>query len=152
MKRHLTIGAPAAVSLLAKGNEPVHSLTAAAAVLEEAMNTPEKGIPQDLLGKAPCIMILRGLKMAAFSVGGESGKSDVSCHQADGTGWSGPGTVRIEGGSAGLQIGGPETGAILLAMYERGATSYWPVGSEPAAKGKRPQARWTAPNRLKPMH
>lgn len=134
MKRHLTIGALAAATLLAKGNEPVQRLTEAAAVFEEVMKTPDKGIPQDLLEKAHCIVIVPGLKKAAFIVGGKYGKGYVSCRQADGTGWSAPGTVRIEGGSVGFQIGGSETDAILLVMNQRGAdkllSSEFTIGGE----------------------
>ena len=134
MKRHLVIGALAAATLLAKENEPVQRLTEAAAVFEEVMKTPDKGIPQDLLEKAHCIVIVPGLKKAAFIIGGKYGKGYVSCRQADGTGWSAPGTVRIEGGSVGFQIGGSETDAILLVMNQRGAdkllSSEFTIGGE----------------------
>jgi len=134
MKRHLTIGALAAASLLAKESAPVLRLTEAAAVFEEIMKTPDKGIPQDLLEKAHCIVIVPGLKKAAFIVGGKYGKGYLSCRKAGGTGWSAPGTVRIEGGSVGFQIGGSETDAILLVMSQRGAdkllSSEFTIGGE----------------------
>jgi SH3 domain-containing YSC84-like protein 1 len=121
MNRHITIGALAAASLLAKGSEPVTRLTEAASVLQEIMDTPDKGIPEDLLSKAHCIVIVPGLKKAAFIVGGKYGKGYLSCRNKSGAGWSAPGTVRIEGGSVGFQIGGSETDAILLVMNARGA-------------------------------
>jgi lipid-binding SYLF domain-containing protein len=114
------MGAIVAASLLAKSSEPVQRLNEAAVVFEEIMKSPDKGIPQDLLGKAHCIVIVPGLKKAAFIVGGKYGKGYVSCRNAGGSGWSAPGTVRIEGGSVGFQIGGSETDAVLLVMNASG--------------------------------
>jgi SH3 domain-containing YSC84-like protein 1 len=107
--------------LLAKDQEPVKRLEEAAAVFSEIMETPDKGIPQDLLEKAHCVVIVPGLKKGAFIVGGKYGKGYLSCRKKSGSGWSAPGTVRIEGGSVGLQIGGSETDVIMLVMNERGA-------------------------------
>lgn len=107
--------------LLAKVSEPVKRLDEAAAVLTDVMATPDKGIPEDLLANAHCIVIVPGLKTAAFVIGGKFGKGYVSCRKKSGGGWSAPGTVRIEGGSVGFQIGGSETDLIMLVMNERGA-------------------------------
>jgi SH3 domain-containing YSC84-like protein 1 len=121
MKRYLALGGLVAATLLAKSSEPVARLTEAAMVFEEIMKTPDKGIPEDLLSKAHCVVIVPGLKKAAFIVGGKYGKGYMSCRKATGGGWSAPGTVRIEGGSVGFQIGGSETDAVLLVMNARGA-------------------------------
>jgi lipid-binding SYLF domain-containing protein len=85
------------------------------------MATPDKGIPQELLEKSSCIVIVPGLKKAAFIVGGKYGKGFISCRNAAGNGWSAPGAVKVEGGSVGFQIGGSETDAIMLVMNKRGA-------------------------------
>jgi SH3 domain-containing YSC84-like protein 1 len=61
------------------------------------------------------------LKTAAFVFGGKHGRGILSCRNKNGTGWSAPGTVRIEGGSVGFQIGGSETDLIMLVMNQRGA-------------------------------
>jgi lipid-binding SYLF domain-containing protein len=106
--------------LLAKENENVKRLNEAANVLSEVMATPDKGIPEDLLGNARCIVIVPGLKTAAFLVGGKYGKGYVSCRNKDRVGWSSPATVRIEGGSVGFQIGGEETDLIMLVMNDGG--------------------------------
>jgi lipid-binding SYLF domain-containing protein len=120
--------------LFAKNPEPVKRLEEAAAVFSEIMATPDKGIPQDLLEKAHCIVIVPGLKKGAFIVGGKYGKGYLSCRNKSGAGWSAPGTVRIEGGSIGLQIGGSETDLIMLVMNERGAdrllSSKFTLGAE----------------------
>ena len=63
-----------------------------------------------MLANAHCIVIVPGLKTAAFMVGGKYGKGYLSCRNKSGVGWSAPGTVRIEGGSVGFQIGGSDDG------------------------------------------
>lgn len=107
--------------LMAKDNEPVKRLTEATAVFTEIMASPDKGIPQDLLEKSHCIVIVPGLKTAAFVLGGKYGKGYISCRNQSGAGWSAPGTVRVEGGSVGFQIGGSETDLVMLVMNARGA-------------------------------
>jgi len=119
--RMILAAALAIAPLLAKNSEPVKRLAEATAVLSEIMATPDKGIPEDLLANAHCIVIVPGLKTAAFLVGGKFGKGYVSCRNKGGVGWSAPGTVRIEGGSVGFQIGGSTTDLIMLVMNERGA-------------------------------
>src|SRR5947208_9807183 len=124
----------AVTPLLAKDSEPVKRLNEASAVFSEVMATPDKGIPQDLLENAHCIVIVPGLKTAAFLVGGKYGKGYLSCRKKGGPGWSAPGTVRIEGGSVGFQIGGSTTDLIMLVMNERGAdkllSSKFTLGAE----------------------
>lgn len=107
--------------LLAQQSEPVMRLNEATAVLTEIMNTPDKGIPEDLLANAHCIVIVPALKTGAFLIGGKYGKGYVSCRNKSGLNWSAPGTVRVEGGSVGFQIGASETDLIMLVMSERGA-------------------------------
>ncbi len=116
----LALGPLAVTALAAKDNEPQKRLNEAAAVFTEVMDTPDKGIPQELLENAHCIVIVPGLKTAAFVFGGKYGKGYLSCRNKSGAGWSAPGTVRIEGGSVGFQIGGSETDLIMLVMNDRG--------------------------------
>jgi lipid-binding SYLF domain-containing protein len=120
--------------LLAADNEPAKRLNDAAVVFSEVMDAPDKGIPQELLEKAHCIVIVPDLKTAAFVVGGKYGKGYLSCRNKGGAGWSAPGTVRIEGGSVGFQIGASSTDLIMLVMSERGAdkllTSKFTLGGE----------------------
>lgn len=93
----------------------------AATVLDEVMAAPDKGIPQDLLNRAHCVVIVPGLKKAAFIFGARYGKGYVSCRDSSAGGWSAPATVRVEGGSFGLQLGATETDVILLVMNQTGA-------------------------------
>jgi SH3 domain-containing YSC84-like protein 1 len=117
-----TVAATLALTpLLAADNEAAKRLNDAGIVFSEVMDAPDKGIPQELLEKAHCVVIVPDLKTAAFVVGGKYGKGYVSCRKASGTGWSAPGTVRIEGGSVGFQIGASSTDLIMLVMSERGA-------------------------------
>jgi len=95
-------------------------LQTAAEAFKEVMGIPDKAIPQDLLEKAQCIVIIPDLKKGAFIVGGKYGKGFVSCRKKDGVGWSAPGSVRIEGGSVGFQIGASEMDVFMLVMNDRG--------------------------------
>jgi SH3 domain-containing YSC84-like protein 1 len=111
----------AAASVAAAANEPIRRLDEATAVFSEVMAAPDQGIPLELLEKAHCIVIVPDVKTAAFVMGGKYGKGYLSCRTRSGAGWSAPGTVRIEGGSVGFQIGGSSTDLIMLIMSERGA-------------------------------
>jgi len=96
------------------------NLAEAADVFTEIMATPDKGIPQDLLEKAQCVLIVPGMKKAAFVVGGQFGRGFATCRNKGGTGWGAPAAVRIEGGSVGFQIGGSSTDIVMLVMSQRG--------------------------------
>jgi lipid-binding SYLF domain-containing protein len=91
-----------------------------ARVFSEIMATPDKGIPQDLLSRAECVVVLPNLKKAAFVVGGEYGRGYAVCRKPKGTGWGAPEAVRMEGGSVGFQIGGSSTDVVLLVMNRDG--------------------------------
>ena len=93
----------------------------AAEVFQEVMSAPDKGIPQELLDKSACVVVVPGVKKAAFVVGGKYGRGFFSCRSQGGTGWGAPGAVRVEGGSFGFQIGASETDVIMLVMNQRGA-------------------------------
>jgi len=95
-------------------------LSESASVFNEIMGTPDKGIPQDLLSKAQCVIVIPNMKKAAFVVGGEYGRGFAECRNTAGTGWGSPAAVKLEGGSVGFQIGGSETDLIMLVMNRRG--------------------------------
>lgn len=96
-------------------------LVTANEVMMDVMSIPEKSIPQDLLNKAECIVVVPGLKKGAFIVGGKYGRGFVTCRNENNVGWSAPAAVRVEGGSVGFQIGGAETDVVMLIMNRRGA-------------------------------
>jgi lipid-binding SYLF domain-containing protein len=132
--RLIVLAAVALTPLLAMDKKPGKRLSEAAAVFSEVMATPDKGIPQDLLEKAHCVVIVPSVKTAAFVFGGKYGKGYLMCRNRSGVGWSAPGSVRIEGGSVGFQIGGSMTDLIMLVMTERGAdkllSSKFTLGAE----------------------
>src|SRR5436305_2686634 len=131
----LLIAAVAISPLLAKDNVPANRLNDAAAVFSEVMAAPDKGIPQEMVEHAHCIVIVPDLKTGAFIVGGKYGKGYLSCRNKGASGWSAPGTVRIEGGSVGFQIGGSSTDLIMLVMNERGADKLHPSRFTLGAEG-----------------
>jgi SH3 domain-containing YSC84-like protein 1 len=109
-------------------------LQEATTVFREIMDSPDKGIPQDLLEKAHCVVIVPSLKKGAFIVGAKYGKGFISCRRAGNKGWSAPGAVRVEGGSVGFQIGGSESDVVMLVMNAKGAdkllSSKFTLGAE----------------------
>jgi lipid-binding SYLF domain-containing protein len=117
----LTILALLAASPMAlHAQKAVDRLNDAADVLTDMMKTSDKGIPQDLMNKASCVVIVPNLKKAGFIVGAKYGRGFAMCRRASGTGWTAPASIRVEGGSFGLQIGGTEQDIILLVMSESG--------------------------------
>src|SRR5437763_7463386 len=119
--KSILVAALVVAPMLAADKDSVKRLNEAAAVFSEVMAAPDKGIPQEMLENAHCIVIVPGLKTAAFVFGGKYGKGYLSCRNKGMSGWSAPATVRIEGGSVGFQIGGSQTDLIMLVMNERGA-------------------------------
>jgi len=89
-------------------------------VLKEILGAPDQGIPRGLLDDAHCIVIVPGMKTAAFLVGGKYGRGFAVCRREKRSGWGAPAAVRIEGGSFGFQIGASETDVVMLIMNRRG--------------------------------
>lgn len=137
--RRILLTTLALAPLLAASSEPAKRLNEAAEVFSEVMSAPDKGIPQQLLDNAHCIVIVPSLKTAAFFFGAKYGKGYLSCRSNNGIGWSAPGTVRIEGGSVGFQIGGSETDLIMLVMNASGEgkllSSKFTLGAEGSVAG-----------------
>ncbi len=121
----------------AEKNSDAERLGRAAEVFQEIMAAPDKGIPQDLLDKSACVVVVPGLKKGAFVFGAKYGRGFFSCRAKGGVGWTGPAAIRVEGGSFGLQIGGSETDVIMLVMNQRGAdrllSSRFTVGGDASA-------------------
>jgi SH3 domain-containing YSC84-like protein 1 len=111
-----------ACAFFANGQElsPDHRLRSAADVFREVMATPDKGIPHGLLDRAQCIVIIPGMKKAAFIVGGDYGKGYAVCRNAAGGPFGAPDPVALSGGSFGPQLGVDSTDVILLIMNEKG--------------------------------
>ena len=90
----------------------------AANILKEIHAVPDKDVPQELWNKAECVIVVPGLKKAAFVFGGEYGKGLMSCRRG-GT-WSAPIFMQIGKGSWGFQIGAQSIDLVLLVMNSRG--------------------------------
>jgi SH3 domain-containing YSC84-like protein 1 len=93
-------------------------------VLKEILNIPDD-IPQDLLDKAECIVVLPSVKKGAFGIGGSYGRGVMICRGGQHyTGkWGAPALYALEGISIGFQLGGQATDFVLLVMNPKGATS-----------------------------
>ena len=98
---------------------PQERLSDATKVFDEIMATPDKGIPQDLLEKANCIVIVPGMKQAALGIGGKWGRGYTVCRENH-RHWGGPAAIRVEGGSFGFQIGASNTDIVMLVMNDKG--------------------------------
>jgi SH3 domain-containing YSC84-like protein 1 len=117
-------------------SKTMERLDDSAALFSEIMAAPDKSIPQDLLDRSQCIVLVPGLKKGAFVVGGKYGRGYAVCRQA-GQGWGPPAAIRIEGGSFGLQIGVSSSDVVLLVMNERGMkrlmTDKFTIGADATA-------------------
>ena len=91
-------------------------------VLQEILNVPDD-IPQDLMDKAECVVIIPSVLKAAFGVGGAYGRGAMTCRSGEHfTGkWGAPTMMALEGGSFGFQLGGQATDFVILVMNPRGA-------------------------------
>ncbi len=95
-------------------------LDASADALTDMMHASDQGIPQDLIDKAHCVVVIPGMKKAGFIFGAEYGRGFAVCRRHDGVGWSAPAAMRSEGGSFGFQIGASDTDVVLLVMNDGG--------------------------------
>ena len=93
-------------------------LDASADTLTDMMRASDKGIPQDLMDKAKCVVVIPGMKKAGFIFGAEEGRGFAVCRRD--SHWSAPAAMRSEGGSFGFQIGASETDVVLLVMNDGG--------------------------------
>ncbi len=90
-------------------------------VIHEILGMPE-GIPQNILDRADCVIVMPSVVKFAIGFGGSYGRGVMTCRSNNFTGpWSAPAMMALEGGSFGLQLGGQATDFVLLVMNERGA-------------------------------
>jgi SH3 domain-containing YSC84-like protein 1 len=103
-----------------KESKVTDRLDASADVLTDMMHASDKGIPQGLMDKAECVVVVPNMKKAGFIFGAKYGKGFATCRHKGGAGWTAPAAVQIEGGSFGLQIGASESDLVLLVMNDGG--------------------------------
>ena len=98
--------------------DSVDRLQSSVDVIHAIMATPDKGIPQEVLNDAKCVVVVPNLIKGGFVFGGKHGRGVASCRTAEG--WSAPAFVSVGGGSAGLQIGVEGVDLIMLVMNDQG--------------------------------
>jgi lipid-binding SYLF domain-containing protein len=98
--------------------DSVDRLQSSVEVLHAILATPDKGIPEEVLNGAKCILVVPHLIKAGFIFGGKHGRGVGSCRTAEG--WSAPAFVSVGGGSWGLQIGVEGVDLVMLVMNEQG--------------------------------
>lgn len=119
----LSLALALAFPLLAQDKEQ-DRVENAGKVMNEILNAPD-GIPQSVLDRAACVVILPSVLKFAIGIGGSYGRGVMTCRggaKFQGP-WGAPSMMALEGGSAGLQLGGTATDFILLVMSPRSATS-----------------------------
>jgi lipid-binding SYLF domain-containing protein len=114
-------------------------LDASADTLIDMMRASDHGIPQDLLNKAKCVVVIPGMKKAGFILGAKYGRGFAVCRRAGGSGWSAPAAMQVEGGSFGFQIGASETGTRHILSYKftlggEATVAAGPLGRDAAAQ------------------
>jgi SH3 domain-containing YSC84-like protein 1 len=109
-----------ALTYAAHAETAAERLQSSADVFKEIMAISDRAIPQDLLEKAECVVVVPGMKKGAFIVGANFGRGFFTCRKGR-AGWSAPAAIRMEGGSIGFQIGGSETDVVMLVLNRRGA-------------------------------
>jgi lipid-binding SYLF domain-containing protein len=98
--------------------DSVDRLQRSVTVLHAIMSTPDKGIPEEVLNGAKCILVVPDLIKGGFVFGGKHGRGVATCRTAEG--WSAPAFVSVGGGSWGLQIGIEDVDLVMLVMNDQG--------------------------------
>jgi lipid-binding SYLF domain-containing protein len=98
--------------------DAVDRMQSSVEVLHSIMAAPDKGIPEEVLSGAKCMIVVPNLIKGGFIFGAKHGRGVASCRTADG--WSAPAFVTIGGGSWGLQIGVEDIDLVMLVMNDRG--------------------------------
>ncbi|HEV2991273.1 MAG TPA: lipid-binding SYLF domain-containing protein [Candidatus Angelobacter sp.] len=93
-------------------------IQSASTVLNEIMSTPDKGIPEEILGSAKCLAVVPSLVKGGFVLGVDYGRGVATCRTSNG--WSAPAPFGIKGGSVGFQIGGQAVDLIMVIMNDEG--------------------------------
>jgi len=112
------------VAALGAQNKEQSRLEACGVVMEEILGV-EENIPQDLLDKAECVIVIPSMMTVAVGVGGNLGRGAMACRSGkafDGA-WGAPAMYTLQGGSIGLQIGAESTDLVLLVMNPRGVNA-----------------------------
>jgi lipid-binding SYLF domain-containing protein len=113
----IALAATAMISAAHAQGKMNERLDKAATVIDEIMATPDHAVPDAILARAKCVLVIPSVKKAAFVVGGNYGQGVATCRTPQG--WSAPVFVKLGGASFGFQIGGQETDLVLLGMNDK---------------------------------
>jgi SH3 domain-containing YSC84-like protein 1 len=107
------------------GEKERSRITESASVVKDIFNAPDKGVPFDVLDGSKCIIVIPGLKKAAFIVGGDYGRGVMTCRTGENFKgpWSAPLMMASGGGDIGFQIGAEATDVVILVLNDDGARS-----------------------------
>jgi lipid-binding SYLF domain-containing protein len=121
LKKKIVLLVLLSLTLPAWAEDAKDRLKSAGDVITEILNVPDD-IPQSLLDKAECVIVLPSVKKFAIGIGGNYGRGVMTCRSKNFTGpWSAPAMIRLEGASIGFQLGGQATDFVLLVMNQGGA-------------------------------
>lgn len=111
-------------------------LDASTKVLDEIMGTPDKAIPDKVMGEAKCIAVIPSMVKIAIGIGGNHGKGVATCRTESGR-WSAPAPITITGGSWGLQLGGQAVDIVMVVTNDNGMqhllSSKFKIGADASA-------------------
>jgi lipid-binding SYLF domain-containing protein len=117
----LTLGGMICPGEAAEESREAERLQRAAEVINEVMQTPEKGIPRDLLNKAVCVGVIPSQKKVALGIGGSFGRGALVCRRGGNGPWGAPSMFTVGGANIGFQLGGQATDFVLVVMNAKGA-------------------------------
>lgn len=116
-------------------SKAVDRVKAASEVINDIMATPDKAIPEEVMGSAKCVAVVPSMLKGGFIFGGRYGRGVASCRTPKG--WSAPAFFTIKGGSFGFQIGGQAVDLIMLVMNDNGMknllSSKFQIGADASA-------------------
>jgi lipid-binding SYLF domain-containing protein len=114
-------GSNAAQAETTAAKKEAKRLERAAEVFREILTAPDQGLPQQLLDRAQCVVVIPSMLKAGFVFGGRYGRGVVSCRKSGGAEpWGPPSMVMLGGGSFGAQIGGAAVDVLMLVMNPAG--------------------------------
>jgi SH3 domain-containing YSC84-like protein 1 len=140
MKKLLLILVVLSFGLMAWADEKedaVERLENATKVLNEIMNAPDKGIPEEVVDGAKCIAVVPHLIKGGFIFGAKHGRGVATCRTPKG--WSAPSFFVVTGGSWGAQIGAEGVDLVMMIMNDKGMqnllSSKFQLGGDVSAAG-----------------
>jgi len=89
-------------------------------VVQEIMNSPDLGVPSDLMAQAKAVIVFPGMLKGGFLFGVRYGKGVATVRNAQTGLWGPPSFITTMGGSLGLQVGAQSIDMILIVMSEKG--------------------------------